>query len=157
MANGSSLVKFARTADTTPYLAGDVIGNAATAVWLFDKLASPNGGESIITTSRFEIDLTGVILGMGNFRLHFYSITPPSALADNAPWDLPAGDRDSYRGYIDLGTPVDIGSTLYVETVHQDKQITIPYGGIYTYLQTIGAYTPSSADQFRIHLYAMGL
>lgn len=155
----SSTVTLTRPNDTNAYAANDVIGAAtgSTAALPF-TLGSSDGGAVLITTARFAINLSAVISGMGNFRLYFYNVTPPSALGDNAPWDLPAGDRTAFLGYIDLGTPVDLGSTLYVETTHVDKQVVVPSGGIlHAYLVTTGAYTPSASDVFRITLNSIGL
>lgn len=152
-------VTLTRTNDTNAYLANDVIGAAtgSTAALAF-TIGPSGGGPVLLTTARFEIDLSAVISGMGNFRLYFYSVTPPSALGDNAAWDLPSGDRSSFRGYIDLGTPIDLGSTLYVESIHLDKQVVVPSGGVlYAYLVTQGAYTPSASDVFKITLHSIGL
>lgn len=152
-------VSFTRTADTNAYAANDVIGGAtgSTAALTFAGLGTP-GTDSIFTTSRFEIDIAAVPSGMGNFRLQFYDSAPPSALGDNAAWDLVSGDRGVYRGYIDLGTPVDLGSTLYVETQLQSKQISIPASGsLFAYLVTSAGYTPSSADNFKITLHTVGV
>lgn len=153
-------VTITRTADTNAYTANDVIGPAtgSTAAITFANLGPSGGGAVMITTARFEIDLTAVISGMANFRLYFYSVTPPSAFGDNAAWDLPSGDRASFRGYVDLGTPIDLGSTLYVETTQINKQIVVPSGGsLFAYLVTVGAYTPSSGDVFKITLHGVGL
>lgn len=161
-ANGGAFndtVTLTRTNDTNIYAANDVVGAAtgSTAALSF-TIGPADGGPVLITTTRLAVDLSSVPSGMGNFRLYFYSVTPPSALGDNAAWDLPSGDRSSFRGYIDLGTPVDLGSTLYVETVHQDKQVVVPSGGIlYAYLVTTGGYTPSASDVFRITLNSIGL
>lgn len=159
----TSSVSFGRTADTAAYLANDVIGiNAAgspgAAALTFADIGPSGGGSVFITTARFEIDITAVISGMANFRLYFYSVTPPSALVDNNPFDLPSGDRTAFRGYIDLGTPVDLGSTLYVETTQINKQIVVPSGGsLFAYLVTNGAYTPASGSVFKIVLHSVGL
>lgn len=155
----SSTVQFARTNDTNGYTANDVIGAAtgSTAALAF-TVGSSDGGAVMLTTARLAINLSAVISGMSNFRLYFYNVTPPSAYGDNAAWDLPSGDRTAFLGFVDLGTPVDLGSTLYVETVHLDKQVAVPSGGIlYAYLVTTGAYTPSASDVFRITLNSIGL
>lgn len=156
-ASSQCVIDLTRTADTNAYAAGDVIGSSTSsggAVLTLTNIGSHGGPSQVmITTSKFAINLSSVISGMSNFRLHFYSSSPGSALADNAAWDLPSGDRSAYMGYIDLGTPVDLGSTLYVQTTSQNFQMYEPAGGtIYAYLQTIGAYTPSSADVFKITL-----
>lgn len=158
-----SSVTLARTADTTPYNAGDVIGidnagSAGVAALTFANIGPAGGGPVFITTARFEIDITAVISGMTSFRLYLYSVTPPSALLDNAVFDLPSGDRASFRGYVDLGTPVDLGSTLYVETLQINKQVVVPAGGsLFGYLVTNGAYTPASGSVFKIVLHSIGV
>ena len=155
----SDTVPVTRTNDTNAYGANDVIGAATGSTAAIQFAIGPAaGGAVLLTTARLEIDISAVPSGMGNFRLYFYSVTPPSALGDNAAWDLPSGDRSSFRGYIDLGTPADLGSTLYVEVTHLDKQVSVPAGGIlYAYLVTQGAYTPSASDVFKITLHSIGL
>lgn len=152
-------VTLTRTNDTAVYNGNDVVGAATGSTAALAFTIGPSGGGSVlITTTRLAVNLSSVPAGMGNFRLYFYNVTPPSALGDNAPWDLPSGDRTAFLGYIDLGTPVDLGSTLYVETVHQDKQVVVPSGGIlYAYLVTTGGYTPSASDVFRITVNSIGL
>jgi len=154
----ASSVSLTRTADTNAYLAGDILGAAtgSTAALTFANIGPAGGGEVMITTAQLEIDRNAVISGETSYRLYLYNVTPPSALGDNAPFDLPSGDRASFLGYIDLGVPVDLGSTLYVETQHL-KQVTVPSGGsLFGYLVTIGAYTPASATVHKITLHGVG-
>lgn len=156
----ASSVSFPRTADTNAYTANDVVGAAtgSSAALEFDAIGAAAGGESLITTAQLEIDVSSIPSGMTSFRLYLYSVTPPSALGDNAAWDLPSGDRASFLGYVDLGSPVDLGSTLYVETYSINKQVTVPAGGkLFGYLVTNGGYTPGSAANFKIKLHATGL
>ena len=156
----NSTVTLTRTNDTNAYTANDVIGAAtgSTAALSFAAIGPSGGGPVMLTTVRFAINLSAVISGMANFRLYFYNVTPPSALGDNAAWDLPSGDRTAFLGFIDLGTPVDLGSTLYVETNQYNKQIEVPSGGsLFGYLVTIGAYTPSSAMVHKITLHSVAL
>lgn len=156
----SSSVTLTRTADTSAYTANDVIGAAtgSTAALEFPNIGRRGGGQFLLTTIQFEIDVAAVISGMTSYRLHLYNVTPPSALGDNAAFDLPSGDRASYLGFVDLGTPVDLGSTLYVETNQYNKQIEVPSSGsLFGYLVTIGAYTPSSAMVHKITLHSVAL
>lgn len=155
-------VSLTRPADTTAYTAGDVIGigtgaggaTAGPAALTFT--AGPTaGGEVIITSAALRVDASAVPSGMGNFRLHLYNVTPPSALVDNAAWDLPSGDRASYLGHVDIGTPVDLGSTLYVQADGINKQITLASANLYGYLQTIGAFTPASAVVKAVTLHTL--
>lgn len=142
----AAAVSLTRTADTNAYTANDVIGAAtgSTAALTF-AIAPSTGGEIMITSAALECDSTAVISGEAGYRLHLYNVTPPSALGDNAAFDLPSGDRASYLGFIDLGQPVDLGSTLYVETNSINKQITAASGNVFAYLVTLGAHTPASA------------
>ena len=136
---------FSPTATFTPttanYTAGAVIQGARTLA-----TAGPNaGGRMVILGSRLLIPITSVPAAMTSFTLQLYSVTPPSALANNAAWDLPSGDNASYLGSVALGTPVDLGSTLYVETLGINKPLTVPSGGsVFAYLVTNGAYTGSA-------------
>ena len=152
----SGLLSITRPADTTGYTAGDVVG-AATAAITFPTMGPSAGGEILITSAAFERDATAIISGETSYTLHLYSVTPPSALADNAVFDLPSGDRASYLGSISLGTPVDLGSTLYVEQNGINKQVTLASGSLYGYLVTVGAYTPASAAVHRIQLHSVAV
>ena len=151
----ASPVTVTRPANTTAYTANDVLGGAIT----FTGMGPSPGGEVIITSVQMEIDVTAIPSGMTSFRLYLYSVTPPSALADNAAWDLPSGDRASYKGYVDLGSPADLGSTLYVETNGVNKQITVPSGGsLFGYLVTNGGFTPGgNSEVYVVTLHAAGL
>lgn len=141
--SASVAVSITRPADTTAYTAGDVVGPTAAAI-SFPSISAA-GAEVLITSASLEIDVTAVPSGMTTFRLYLYNVTPPSALADNAAWDLPSGDRASYLGYLDMGTPVDLGSTLYVELTNPGKVIKTSGTGVFAYLVTAGAFTPASA------------
>jgi len=149
-------VSVTRTADTNIYAANDVIGAAtgATAAIEFANIG-PSGGSIRIIGTEMAINVAAVISGMTSFRLHLYSVTPPSALGDNAPWDLPAGDRASYLGFLDLGAPVDLGSTLYVQA-EQAKDVKLLGTSLFAYPVTIGTFTPSSAavKKFTVHALA---
>lgn len=149
-------VGLTRTADTNAYTALDVIGAAtgSTAALQFD-IGHYLGGEVLITSAALETDASAVISGEAGYRLHLYNVTPPSALGDNAAWDLPAGDRASYLGYVDLGQPVDLGSTCYIEVNGINKQITTLNKSVFGYLVTLGGFTPASATVRKITLHGI--
>ena len=147
-----------RPANTTAYTAGDVVGATAAAIELTS--IGPAGGHIMITAVDLEIDVASVPAGMGNFRGHFYDATPPSALADNAAFDIPSGDRDNYLGYIDFGTPADLGSTLFVQAEGVNKQFKLASGvtSLWMYLQTIAAFTPAgNSEVYRPRVRAISL
>ena len=120
-----SAVALTRTADTNVYAANDVIGAAtgSTAALTFANIAPSGGGHVLLTSATLLIESSGVISGETSYTLHLYSATPPSALGDNAAWDLPSGDRSVYLGAFSLGTPADVGSTLFVRTDQINAQI----------------------------------
>lgn len=156
----SKTLTLTRTADTNGYTAGDVIGVSTSAgggVLTFDGFGPANVQWLLFTSTRLQVLLAAVTSGMTSFRLHMYRETPPSAIADNAAWDLTSADRTLYMGYLDLGTPVDVGSTLYVEANGINKQAAITQGQFFGYLVTNGAYTPGSADVMTINLDAVKL
>ena len=142
-----------RTADTSIYAANDVIGAAtgATAALEF-SYAGPRERDVLITTATLKIDDTAIISGETSYILHLYNITPPSALGDNAAFDLPSGDRASYLGSVNLGTPVDLGSTLYIQTTDIKTQIHLESISLFGYLVTVGGYTPTSARVYKVTL-----
>ena len=150
-----SQTSITRPADTTAYTAGDVVGATAAAITFAD--IGPTFGVVSITDADLRIDVAAVPAGMTSFRLHLYDATPPSALADNAAWDLPAGDRASYLGYIDLGSPVDVGATLFVQTTGTGaKTIQLKTSSLFGYLVTNAGFTPGSAAVKTIRLSLMG-
>lgn len=160
MAYYYSSVSVTRPANTSAYAPNDVIGAAtdSSAALEFENIGRLGGSPILLTTVQLEVDIGSIPSGMTSFRLHLYSAMPPSALGDNAAFDIPSGDRASYLGYVDLGTPVDLGSTLFIETNQYNKQIVVPSGGsLFGYLVTAGGYTPSSANVFKITLHSVGL
>lgn len=150
---------FTRTADTNAYTAGDVIGidasgSPGSAIHSLTN-AGPAGGQIVITGASLLIALSSVPAGMTSFRLHLYDASP-TAILDNAAWDLPSGDRSSYLGYIDLGTPVDVGSSLFVQS-DQARQVKLAASSttLYAILVTNGGYTPASGTSYQIRLNAL--
>ena len=141
-------VTVTRPANATPYTANDVLGGVIT----FSEMG-PSGQNIMITSASLQANLTAVVSGMTTWRLHLYDVTPPSALADNAPFDVPAGDQASYLGYLELGTLVDLGSTLYIATDAINRQRKLAGEHLYGYLVTVGGFTPAANSE----VYVVGL
>lgn len=151
-----AVLPITRPANATPYAANDAVG-AALAALTFPSMG-PSGGSIMLTSVELEIDVTAVPAGMSTFRLYLYSVTPPSALADNAAWDLPSGDRASFLGYVDLGAPVDLGSTLYVRIDQINVHIKLAGTSLFGYLVTNGAFTPAgNSEVYTVTLHAVAL
>lgn len=130
-----------RPANTTAYTAGDVVGGA------FQFSGIPAGLQCLIDAVALRIDVAAIPAGMTSFVLHLYSQTPPSALADNAAWDLSAGDRASYLGEIQMGSPADKGSSLYCSAVGVNLPVLTGATGLWAYLVTNGAFTPAGGSE----------
>jgi hypothetical protein len=137
------------TSGTTAYAANDVCGGALTFASI-----GPSAGRVMITSVALRIDSSAVISGQTSYTLHLYDVTPPSAVADSGAWDLPSGDRAAYLGSIDLGTPVDLGSTLYIGRDGVNKQIKLAGTSVFAYLVSTGAYTPT-AQVYTVQLHSV--
>lgn len=155
--NSDAFTSGAATATFTPaakaYSANDTISTAQE----FALVGPTNGGEVMITSTSLLVAHDSVISGETNYLLYLYNVTPPSGLADNAAFDIASGDRASLVARIDLGTPVDLGSTLLVQTDGINKQVTVPNGGsLFGYLVTVGAFTATAAArQVTLHTVAL--
>jgi len=149
-----------RPNDTNAYAALDVIAESTSAgtVWQFSNIAPSTGGEIVITAAALEIDVAAIPAGQGRFRLHLYS-TSPTAINDNAAFNLIAADRAKYLGYIEFPEMNDLGDTLYSSLEESyfgiRKQITAASGTLYGILQTMSAYTPTAQAVKSINLHSV--
>lgn len=154
----SASVSVTRPSDTTAYAANDVLGPTGGGTSGIDfNLAAVSGSNIMISGVALERDVAALISGETTYNLYLYNVTPPSALADNAAFDIPSGDRASFLGKISISTPVDEGSTLYIEMNGINKQVKLSGTHIFGYLVTVGAYTPASATVLKITLNAVQL
>lgn len=152
MSGANSIQIVTRPNDTSAYSAGDVIGAAtATTAALTFPINSGDCTLKVVSTT-LEVDSAAVISGETSYTLYLYSETPPSALGDNAAWDLPAGDRATFIGSLALGTPADVGSSLFIAVDNIQKEIHLPTGNLYAYLVTVGAYTPVANRVYRVRI-----
>lgn len=156
-AYGPSTVSITRPADTAAYTAGDVVSNStsAPAVMEFENIGG-SSGRVLLQSAFLRLDVSAVPGGMGSFRLHLYS-TAPTAINDNAAFNLPAGDRSKYLGYVDFATPQDLGDTAFTQVDYIGKQVALGSGetSLYGILETRGAYTPGSATVLSVVLNAL--
>lgn len=120
------------------HTAGDVHGGAQEF-----ELNVPEGCHFKINTVSLEID--GGTVETTAWTLHLYSVTPPSAIADDAAFDLPSGDRASYLGSVAIAQVVDLGSTLWIEASNVGKQIKLAGTSIFGYLVNGTTLTPQAA------------
>lgn len=137
-----------RPNNATPYTALDVVGNDTPTVLTFANIGPAGGGKVIITRVSLQVNAAAIPAGMGNFRLNLYDAAP-TAIADNAPYDLPAGDRAKHVALIEIPTPYDLGATLKADTEGQfypiRAEVNVPVGGtLYGILQTLNGYAPTA-------------
>lgn len=130
-----------RPANTTPYTAGDVLGGA-----LDLGVLGPSGKPVMIETVELEADIAAVPAGQTTWNLHLYSVTPPSAVADNGAFDIPAGDRASYLTTLQLGALTDRISTL-VGSFDFARRVTLAGTHLFGYLETVGGFTPAANSE----------
>ena len=149
-----------RPSNATAYTAGDVVGDTGGSAIISLTAAGPSAGFVIIQSISLVFSDSTVPSGMGAFRLHLYSASP-TAIADNAAFDLLSGDRATYMGFIDLPTPVDFGSTLYTQTDYPGRLFKLAAASttLFVEIETRGAYTPVSAStvSIRMNLLEAGL
>lgn len=125
---------------------------AGSAILTFPTMG-PSGGFLTLDEVLLIIGLAAIPAGMTTFRLHLYDASP-TAILDNAAFDIPAGDRASYLGFIDLVTPVDMGSTLVSQNTGLNRPLKLAAGAtsLYGLLVTTGGFTPTSAEAYRLIL-----
>ena len=149
-----------RPSNTTAYTAGDVVGDTGGSAIISLTAAGPAAGFVIIQSASLVFSDSTVPSGMGAFRLHLFS-TSPTAIADNAPFDLTSTDRATYMGYVDFPAPQDLGSSIYTQTDYPGRLIKLAAASttLFAELETRGAYTPVSAStvSIRINLLEAGL
>jgi hypothetical protein len=156
-------VTITRPSNTTGYTAGDVIGvadsgtpaNAGSAIITLPSIG-PSGGYVLVQSVRLMIDLTSVTSGMAGFRLHLYTASP-TAILDNAAFDLVSGEVANYAGFIDLPAPQDFGSTLVTQADYPGTLVKLASAStsLFAELETRGAYTPASGTVFNLRVLTL--
>lgn len=140
-------VTITRPSNTTAYAAGDVVGDTGGSAIITLSSIGPTAGHVIIQSVSLVFSDASVPSGMGGFRVHFYSASP-TAIGDNAAFDLVSGERANYLGYVDLPAPSDLGSTLYTQTDYTGRLVKLAAAStsLFAEIETRGAYTPASAS-----------
>jgi len=127
------------------HVAGDVHGGAQE----FD-LAAPSGGR--IKINSISLQINGATIETTAWTLHMFSVTPVSALADDAAFILPATDQANYLGSIAITQVVDYGDTLWQQVDNLNKQIKLAGTKVWGYLTNGTTLTPQAvAHKVTIH------
>lgn len=148
-----STTAITRPSNTTAYTAGDVVGDTGGSAIITLSSIGPTAGYVIVQSAALIFSDSTVPAGMGAFRVHLYNASP-TAIADNAPFDLLSGDRSKYMGYIDLAAPQDFGSTIYTQVDYPGRLIKLAAASttLYAEIETRGAYTPVSASTIELRV-----
>lgn len=134
-----------RPNDTTAYAAGDVVGTNPATNLVFNNVLPNAGGVFVVLGARIRIDVAAIPAGMSGFRVHLYNAAP-TAIVDNAPYNLPSGDRAKYLGFITVSSIRDLGDTLWVQDDNLNVTGKLAAGStsLWGILETIGAFTPTA-------------
>jgi hypothetical protein len=152
----TSVVSKTRPANTNVYGAGDVIGDATSAIFSFVGIGAKSA-EFYLQTVQLKIGLAAIPSGMTTMVLHLYGGSP-DAIADEGTWvKTSANDKGAYRGSVTL-TPAVSGGDLYAVADSVNRLIQLPSGrsgtggvvGLYGLLVTTGSYTAASGTVYEL-------
>ena len=153
-------VRFTRPKNTTAYTANDVLGPdpvTQTGALEFKNMGPEGGGEILIMSTYFLVNSTALIASEAAHTMYLYSVNPPSLLADNVAWDMDSVDQPYFLGSLAIGTPVDIGSSLFIAVDNINKQVKLKSSSMWGYMTTAGAYTPTSSREYYVGVHARAL
>lgn len=132
------------TSTAAEYTAGDSLGVAA-EITLLDRNGAPPAAGSHLKITSASLRINHATIETTAWRLHLFSVTPPSALADNAAFAFAAADRASYLGYVDLSQVLDLTDTLFIDMPNLNKQINLAGTSVFAYLVNGTTLTPAAA------------
>lgn len=136
VAFGSYSASASFTPAAASHTAGDAVGVAAEFA-----LAAPTG--SLLRIVGASMSVAGGTNETSTWRVYLFSVTPPSALADDAPFVLASGDRASFLGYFDFAQLVDVGDTLYIEAT-PNKVMRLTGTSVFAYLVNLTTVTTAA-------------
>ena len=148
-----SLGQFTRPDNTTPYTAGDLVANSATAGSVVPlSWAILRGGQpATLEITRAKVRTNHTTPTNGVFRVHLHSDSPGTPTnGDNGAYRV---NSVNARGYIEV-TLTTVGATgQFGAAVSSVPIIVQPAAGtLYVTLEANGAYTPASEETFRVDL-----
>ena len=134
------------------HTAGDVVSTEAGEVLQFET-GLPAGSSGIILSSLVTLNQNAVFSGGAGYYLYLYSASP-TAIADNAAYNLPAVDIAKYIGRLTISTLVDLGDTCAANDISHNFDFTLASADtkLYGILSCIGAETTVDAKTITINL-----
>jgi len=132
------------------------VGDTGGSAILTLSSIGPSGGYVLVQSVRLLIGATSVPSGMSSFRVHFYTASP-TAIADNAAFDLVSGDVANYAGFVDLPAPQDLGSTLFTQLDYCGLAVKLASAStsLFAEIETRGAFTPASGTLFDLRVMTL--
>lgn len=142
---------FTRTADATPYIAGDVYGTKMELVGFGEAskgfvLTGINGVSSLATLPT----------GMGSFRLFLFG-SQPAAIADNAAFTLASSSLTPKGILLDTLAIVINSTAAHLQTDQINFIDKRGAGTLWAYLVTQAGFTPAGATADTLTLKVKGL
>jgi hypothetical protein len=134
---------FSASATFTPAASSHTAGDCNGAAGTFTLSPVPPSG-AIIKITDIEMEIDGATIETTAWTLHLYNVTPPSAIADDAAFDLPSGDRTAYLGSIAISQIVDLGATLWIEAHSINKTCVLAGTKLFGYLVNGTTLTPQA-------------
>jgi hypothetical protein len=138
----------------TPAAASHTAGDSNGVAGTFSDMCDENGGHIMITSA--SLSIASATAEATAWRLYLFSVTPPSALADDAAFALATADLAVFLGQIDLGTAVDLVDNQWVEVHGINKHIKLASNNIYAYLVNLTTLTPAAVAHI-VTLHSVGL
>lgn len=132
--------------------AGDVVSTDAGEILQFDTGLTA-GSSGIILSSLVTLNQNAVFSGGAGYYLYLYSASP-TAIADNAAYNLPATDLAKYIGRITISTLIDLGDICAANDISHNFDFTLGSTDtkLYGILSCIGAETTIDAKTLTINL-----
>jgi len=140
-----------RPADTTAYAAGDAVGTASTSNLTLSNATRNNaGGGRILAVRLFK---SGTTVTNATFTVLFFN-TAPTAVADNAAFNLLYAEQAYYIGEVALSTMTargtgggyafsSISAPIWFQAASGSKSLI-------AVITAAAAYTPASAETFQL-------
>lgn len=150
------IITITRTADTTQYAIGDAVG-AASAIYETNVLG-PANARYLITAAHLFLAVASIPTGMtAGFNLRVFS-SAPTAIVDNAAIGstLTTADIDKMQAKIAIPLPIDAGA--WCEAWNDSLTVEVKLsstGTLFLILETLSAFTPTSAAVKKIHLHGV--
>jgi hypothetical protein len=140
-------VTITRAANTTAYVANDVYGG----VFQLTNIGA-SGGYVFLNYLGIIFNITALPSNMGAFAVYLYSGSPPSAIADNSPFSIPAGDTASIlnlNGIILTASLARGGGRVVAEALNINQLFKLATGqtSLWGYLVTLNAFAPAANSE----------